>query len=128
MATLRAFIIRPFGTQKDINFDEVERVLIAPALDRLEIGGRTTIEIVEAGNIRIDMFQRLLTADLVVADLSIHNANLFYEPGRRPPPAAVRPPHLHAALPSREVPLRPPDGPLLRVQQGSPRCEPRIVR
>src|SRR5215813_5425820 len=83
MATLRAFIIRPFGTQKDINFDEVERVLIAPALDRLGIGGRTTIEIVEAGNIRIDMFQRLLTADLVVADLSIHNANVFYELGIR---------------------------------------------
>ena len=48
----RAFIIRPFGTQREINFDEVERVLIAPALDRLGIGGRTTIEIVEAGNIR----------------------------------------------------------------------------
>src|SRR5215831_12903041 len=57
--------------------------LIAPALDRLEIGGRTTIEIVEAGNIRIDMFQRLLTADLVVADLSIHHANVFYELGIR---------------------------------------------
>jgi tetratricopeptide (TPR) repeat protein len=79
----RAFIIRPFGTQREINFDEVERVLIAPALDRLGIGGRTTIEIVEAGNIRIDMFQRLLTADLVVADLSIHNANVFYELGIR---------------------------------------------
>jgi tetratricopeptide (TPR) repeat protein len=79
----RAFIIRPFGTQREINFDEVERVLIAPALGRLGIGGRTTIEIVEAGNIRIDMFQRLLTADLVVADLSIHNANVFYELGIR---------------------------------------------
>jgi len=83
MTTRRAFIIRPFGTQKDINFDEIERVLIAPSLDRLGIGGRTTIEIVEAGNIRIDMFQRLLTADLVVADLSIHNANVFYELGIR---------------------------------------------
>src|SRR5262245_23269894 len=80
---LRAFIIRPFGTQREINFDDVERVLIAPALDRLGIGGRTTIEIVEAGNIRVDMFQRLLTADLVVADLSIHNANVFYELGIR---------------------------------------------
>ena len=29
------------------------------------------------------MFQRLLTADLVVADLSIHNANVFYELGIR---------------------------------------------
>jgi hypothetical protein len=29
------------------------------------------------------MFQRLLTADLVIADLSIHNANVFYELGIR---------------------------------------------
>jgi hypothetical protein len=35
----RAFIIRPFGTQREINFDEVERVLIAPALGRLGIRG-----------------------------------------------------------------------------------------
>jgi hypothetical protein len=80
---MRAFIIRPFGKQKEIDFDQVERALIAPALDRLGVGGRTTIEIVEAGNIRVDMFQRLLTADLVVADLSIHNANVFYELGIR---------------------------------------------
>jgi hypothetical protein len=47
------------------------------------IGGRTTIEIMRAGNIREDMFHRLLTADLVIADLSIHNANVFYELGLR---------------------------------------------
>ena len=29
------------------------------------------------------MFQRLLAADLVVADLSVHNANVFYELGIR---------------------------------------------
>lgn len=80
---MRAFIVRPFGTQEEINFDEVERLLIAPALERIGAKGGTTIEIVEAGNIRVDMFRRLLTADLVVADLSIHNANVFYELGIR---------------------------------------------
>src|SRR6476646_10501831 len=85
---MRAFIVRPFGvkkdlTQKDIDFDRVERELIAPALTRLDISGRTTAEILEAGNIRTDMFQRLLTAGLVIADLSIHNANVFYELGIR---------------------------------------------
>jgi tetratricopeptide (TPR) repeat protein len=80
---MRAFIIRPFGTKNEINFDEVERVLIAPALKRVGAEGGTTIDIVEAGNIRVDMFRRLLTADLVVADLSIHNANVFYELGIR---------------------------------------------
>ena len=80
---MRAFIVRPFGTKDGINFDEIERVLIAPALKRVGFEGGTTIDIVEAGNIRADMFRRLLTSDLVVADVSIHNANVFYELGIR---------------------------------------------
>ena len=80
---MRAFIVRPFGTKDGINFDEIESLLIAPALKRIGAEGGTTIDIVEAGNIREDMFRRLLTADLVVADVSIHNANVFYELGIR---------------------------------------------
>lgn len=80
---MRAFIIRPFGTKNDINFDAVEKNLIDPALTRLEITGRTTMEIRSQGNIRLDMFQRLLTADLIIADISIHNANVYYELGVR---------------------------------------------
>jgi tetratricopeptide (TPR) repeat protein len=80
---MRAFIIRPFGVKNDIDFDAVEKSLIGPALDHLGVTGRTTGEIVDQGNIRTDMFQMLLTADLVVADVSIHNANVFYELGVR---------------------------------------------
>ncbi len=80
---MRAFIIRPFGTKNDINFDDVELKLIDPALNQLGITGRTTMEIRRQGNIRLDMFQRLLTADLVIADISIHNANVYYELGVR---------------------------------------------
>jgi hypothetical protein len=80
---MRAFIVRPFGIKNDINFDDVETKLIDPALMRLGVTGRTTGEIISQGNIREDMFQLLLTADLVVADLSIHNANVFYELGIR---------------------------------------------
>ena len=36
-----------------------------------------------AGNIRTDMFQELMLADLVVADLSIDNPNVWYELGVR---------------------------------------------
>jgi hypothetical protein len=86
--SLRAFIVRPFGTKKDrnqneVNFDAVQEQLIVPALERVGVDGRTTLDILRAGNIRVDMFQRLLTADLVVADLSIDNANVFYELGIR---------------------------------------------
>ena len=80
---LRAFIVRPFGQRNGIDFDAVEAQLIQPALARLDIQGGTTGKILESGNIREDMFQQLLVADLVVADVSIHNANVFYELGIR---------------------------------------------
>lgn len=80
---MRAFIVRPFGERKGIDFNLVEHELIAPALESLGIQGRTTMEITEQGNIRLDMFQLLLTSDLVIADISIHNANVFYELGIR---------------------------------------------
>jgi hypothetical protein len=80
---MRAFIIRPFGTRKGIDFDNVEKQLIGPALESIGAEGRTTGEIMEAGNIRIDMFQQLLVADLVVADITTNNPNAFYELGIR---------------------------------------------
>lgn len=80
---MHAFIIRPFGQKRGVDFDAVERDLIGPALSRLGITGRTTADITRAGSIRADMFHLLLTADLVVADISIHNANVFYELGVR---------------------------------------------
>lgn len=80
---MRAFIIRPFGTRRGINFDAVEEQLLAPALRAIRAEGRTTGEIMEAGNIRIDMFQQLLVADLVIADISTNNPNAFYELGIR---------------------------------------------
>lgn len=86
---MRAFFVRPFGTKEGIDFDEVERVLLRPALARLRdeheisIDGGTTGEFIRQGNIREDMFRLLVTADLVVADVSIHNPNAFYELGIR---------------------------------------------
>jgi tetratricopeptide (TPR) repeat protein len=80
---MRAFIVRPFGTRSEIDFDRVEKLLIGPALNRIGATGGTTSEIMEAGNIRIDMFRELLAADLVVADISTNNPNVFYELGIR---------------------------------------------
>jgi tetratricopeptide repeat protein len=108
MGILSAFIVRPFGEKKGVNFDKVESDLIGPALDRLGIPGRTTAEITEQGNIRLDMFQLLLTSDLVIADISIHNANVFYELGIR---HALRDQHTFLIrytdkdLPADEVPF-----------------------
>ena len=66
-----------------MNFDVIEEKLIQPALAQIGLAGSTTTEIVEQGNIREDMFRLLVCADLVIADISIHNANVFYELGIR---------------------------------------------
>jgi hypothetical protein len=92
---MRAFVVRPFGEKNGVNFDRVEKELIQPALERLrqlgvDVTGGTTVEINRAGNIREDMFRLLVVADLVIADVSIHNANVFYELGIR---HALRPFH-----------------------------------
>jgi hypothetical protein len=92
---MRVFVVRPFGEQEGIDFERVDRELIQPALARLatqgiQVAGGTTAEINHAGNIREDMFRLLVVADLVIADVSIHNANVFYELGIR---HALRPRH-----------------------------------
>jgi hypothetical protein len=90
------FVVRPFGikpvtirgkdgkdTSVDVDFNEIDRLLIKAALAKNRLEGVTTEVIAEAGNIRVDMFQMLITHDLVIADMSIDNANVFYELGIR---------------------------------------------
>ena len=84
----RAFVIRPFGKKADasgtaIDFEQVHEDLIAPALKDAGLGGGTTGEIIDAGNVREDMFSLIIEADLVVCDITVHNANVFYELGIR---------------------------------------------
>jgi len=84
----RAFVIRPFGKKADasgtaIDFEQIHDRLIAPALKDAGLGGGTTGEIIDAGNVREDMFSLIIEADLVVCDITVHNANVFYELGIR---------------------------------------------
>ena len=88
MSRQRAFIIRGFGVKKDssgqsIDFEQVHARLIAPALERCGLAGGTTGEVVDAGNIRADMFALIVEADIVICDITVHNANVFYELGVR---------------------------------------------
>jgi len=92
---MRVFIIRPFNVKEGIDFEAVDRELIQRALRKLEtpqnpISGGTTGPISRQGNIREDMFRMIVASDLVIADVSIHNANAFYELGIR---HALRPGH-----------------------------------
>jgi hypothetical protein len=86
------FVVRPFGVRKivpasgepyQVDYERVQRELIDPAMKAAGIAGATTEVIIEAGNIREDMFQLLAHADIVIADISLHNANVFYELGAR---------------------------------------------
>lgn len=84
----RAFVVRPFNIKENrdgesVDFERVDRELISPVIKQLGLSGGTTGEFLLQGDIREDMFRELLTADLVIADISIHNANAFYELGIR---------------------------------------------
>ncbi|NGZ11929.1 MAG: DUF4071 domain-containing protein [Nitrospira sp. LK70] len=83
-----AFVAMPFGVKKDgqgneIDFNRVYGELIKPALEAAGLEVFRADEEERAGDIRTDMFQELLIADLVVADLTIDNPNVWYELGVR---------------------------------------------
>lgn len=78
----RAFVIRAFGTKTDssgkkIDFERVHRELIDPALKAAGLGGGTTGELVEPGNIREDMFRLILEADVVVLASAAPGADIL---------------------------------------------------
>jgi tetratricopeptide (TPR) repeat protein len=77
------FIVMPFGQKEGINFNAIYDDLIKPALLKAGLEPFRADEEILPGDIRADMFQELLMADLVVADLSIYNPNAWYELGVR---------------------------------------------
>jgi tetratricopeptide (TPR) repeat protein len=91
----RAFVVMPFGSKdvpispdqpagsRTVDFDELYRLLIAPALRRANLVPFRADEEPAPGDIRTDMFFELVTGDVVVADISLLNANVFYELGIR---------------------------------------------
>ena len=80
---LHAFVVMPFGIKEDINFDAIYADLIKPALEAAGLEAFRADGEMKAGDIRKDMFQELLLADLVVVDASIDNPNVWYELGVR---------------------------------------------
>ena len=77
------FVAMPFGTKEGIDFNMVYEKYIKAALKSEGFEVFRADEETRAGEIRTDMFQELLLADLVVVDLSIDNPNVWYELGVR---------------------------------------------
>ncbi len=83
-----AFVIMPFGKKKGADgslydFNAIYTQLIKPALEAAGFEAFRADEETTSGDILTDMFQELLLADLCIADMSIDNANVFYELGIR---------------------------------------------
>ncbi|OQY33595.1 MAG: hypothetical protein B6I38_03410 [Anaerolineaceae bacterium 4572_5.1] len=83
-----AFVVMPFGQKPGfegqiIDFNAIYHDLIKPSLEDAGFEPFRADEETVSGDILTDMFQELLLADLVICDMSIDNANVFYEVGVR---------------------------------------------
>ena len=83
------FVVMGFGWKTDytkpktFDLDKTYRNIIRPAASAAGLECVRADEIVHAGNINVPMYERLLNADVVVADVSTYNCNAFYELGVR---------------------------------------------
>src|SRR5690349_20095269 len=87
-STRRAFVVMPFGEKKApdgtaIDFDTVYKDLFAPAIAAAGLMPHRADIDRRGGSIHLDMFQDLLLAEFVVADLTLDNPNVCYEIGVR---------------------------------------------
>jgi hypothetical protein len=87
------FVLMPFGIKSDptgttINFDRVYADLIEPAIRAAELDPIRADNEMVGGIIHKPMFERLVLCEYAVADLTMANANVYYELGVR---HAVRP-------------------------------------
>jgi tetratricopeptide (TPR) repeat protein len=94
------FVDMPFGQKPDlksgvvVDFDQIYSEAIKPAIEECGLEVLRGDEERMGGIIHSAMFARLLLAEFVVADLTLANANVFYELGIR-----------HAAKPFTTVPI-----------------------
>jgi hypothetical protein len=83
------FVIMGFGKKTDyktgrtLDLDASYRSMIKPAVEEAGLECIRADEIVHSGVIDVPMYQQILKADVVVADLSTGNGNAFYELGVR---------------------------------------------
>lgn len=76
------FVISPIGQEGSdtrLKADEVFQYLIKPVVTDLGYEAVRADQIDESGSITTQIIQKLITSDLVIADLSERNPNVFYE-------------------------------------------------
>src|SRR5580692_13035024 len=91
------FVIMPFGRKPDpsgraVDFDRIYAEVIGPAVGAAGLAAVRADEEKGAGFIHKLMYERILLSEFAIADLTILNANVYYELGIR-----------HAAKPSTTI-------------------------
>lgn len=83
------FVIMGFGvktdlaTGRELNLDKTYKHIIKPAAEGAGLECIRADEIRHSGVIDVPMYEMLINADVVIADLSTNNSNAFYELGVR---------------------------------------------
>lgn len=83
------FVAMPFGTKaepggpRQVDFDLLYRQCVKPAAEEVEVDVIRADEETLGGIVHKTMYERLLLAEIVIADLTFANANVFYELGVR---------------------------------------------
>lgn len=72
-----------FETGRTLDLDQTYKNIIKPAAEDAGLKCIRADEIIHSGPIDVPMYEQLLTADVVIADLSTSNKNAFYELGVR---------------------------------------------
>lgn len=88
-SNLRCFVVMGFGVKTDfatgrkLDLDKSYRNMIKPVVEAKGMECVRADEIRHSGSIDVPMYEQLLTADVVIADLSTANPNALYELGVR---------------------------------------------
>ncbi len=83
------FVVMGFGRKTDyqsgrvLDLDKSYQYIIKPAAEEAGLECKRADEIIHSGLIDVPMYEQLLVADVVIADISTANANAFYELGVR---------------------------------------------
>lgn len=85
----KCFVVMGFGKKTDyptgrvLDLDKSYKYIIKPAAEAAGCECIRADEIQHSGNINVPMYEQLLNADIVIADVSTYNPNAFYELGVR---------------------------------------------
>ena len=102
------FVVMGYGKKTDykigrsIDLDKTYNNILKPLIEELGMECVRSDEIIHSGIIDKPMFNQLISADIVIADISTYNPNAFYEIGYR---SALKKPIIHLKSKETSIPF-----------------------